>query len=245
MLTVKIYVPKNTTFEEHISFWSQFVKSDGIICGWGYGENFPAVSKLAKFYEVEPAIVERIWCLTTDDSAENLKSVAKIAEIHGYQYELKISEPPALLAPGDLITGKLKNISGRDWSVFFGDLEIVKIGIQVYEENKSEHQEFRLSLGGDKFVDGATVEFEFVLDANQLQQGKIRLVFDLVAEGHYWFEEKGAKSQSINLQMLPRNAGNLIKVGNQLKRLGKLIEAIAEYRRAIELNPNFSWAYYN
>lgn len=41
------------------------------------------------------------------------------------------------------------------------------------------------------------------------------------------------------------NVGELIRNANRLKREGKLDEAIAEYRRVIELNPNFAWAYSN
>ena len=167
--------------------------------------------------------------------------------LDAHHYELNISEPPALLEPGDLlkVSGKLKNISGRDWDIFIDDKETIKIGIQVYEENKPGRLEFRRSLGVDKFFDGATIEFECVIDTKPLKQGKIRLVFDVVAEGHYWFEDKGAKPETITVQILPRTAGNLIKVGNQLKREGKLIEAIANYRHALELNPNLSWLYYN
>lgn len=167
--------------------------------------------------------------------------------LDAHQYELNLFEPPALLEPGDLlkVSGKLKNISGRDWDIFIDDKETIKIGIQVYEENKPGRQEFRRSLGVDKFVDGATIEFECVIETKPLQQGKIRLVFDLVAEGCYWFEDKGAKPETITVQILPRTAGNLIKVGNQLKREGRLVEAIANYRHALELNPNLSWLYYN
>ena len=167
--------------------------------------------------------------------------------LDAHQYELNISEPPALLEPGDLlkVSGKLKNISGRDWDIFIDDKETIKIGIQVYEENKPGRQEFRRSLGVDKFFDGATIEFECLIDTKPLQQGKIRLVFDLVAEGRYWFKDKGAKPETITVQVLPETAGNLIKVGNQLKREGKLTEAIANYRHALELNPNLSWLYYN
>ncbi|CAD5946236.1 tetratricopeptide repeat protein [Planktothrix agardhii] len=167
--------------------------------------------------------------------------------LDAHQYELNISEPPALLEPGDLlkVSGKLKNISGRDWDIFIDDKETIKIGIQVYEENKPGRQEFRRSLGVDKFFDGATIEFECVIDTKPLKQGKIRLVFDVVAEGHYWFEDKGAKPETITVQILPRTAGNLIKIGNQLKREGRLVEAIANYRHALELNPNLSWLYYN
>jgi len=167
--------------------------------------------------------------------------------LDAHQYELNLSEPPALLEPGDLlkVSGKLKNASGRDWNIFIDDKETIKIGIQVYEDNKPGRQEFRRSLGVDKFVDGATIEFECVIDTKPLQQGKIRLVFDLVAEGRYWFEDKGAKPETIIVQILPRTAGNLIKIGNQLKREGRLVEAIANYRHALELNPNLSWLYYN
>ncbi|CAD5935588.1 tetratricopeptide repeat protein [Planktothrix agardhii] len=167
--------------------------------------------------------------------------------LDAHQYELNLSEPPALLEPGDLlkVSGKLKNASGRDWNIFIDDKETIKIGIQVYEDNKPGRQEFRSSLGVDKFFNGATIEFECVIDTKPLQQGKIRLVFDLVAEGRYWFKEKGAKPETIIVQVLPETAGNLIKIGNQLKREGKLIEAIANYRHALELNPNLSWLYYN
>lgn len=41
------------------------------------------------------------------------------------------------------------------------------------------------------------------------------------------------------------SAGELLKRANRLKRVGKLDEAIAEYYRVIELNPNFAWAYSN
>ncbi|EDZ92862.1 Tetratricopeptide TPR_2 repeat protein [Limnospira maxima CS-328] len=40
------------------------------------------------------------------------------------------------------------------------------------------------------------------------------------------------------------SAGELLKQANQLKRSGKLEEAIALYREALELNPNFAWTYY-
>ena len=242
---------QHTVIGENISLWSQFVKVDGLICGYGYGGEFPCVidevRKLANLYGVEPVIVEKIWCLTTGVSVNKLNTITKINDIHGYEYELNISEPPALLEPGDLlkVSGKLKNISGRDWDIFIDDKETIKIGIQVYEENKPGRQEFRSSICVDKFFDGATIEFECVIDTKPLKQGKIRLVFDLVAEGRYWFEEKGAKPETITVQILPRTAGNLIKVGNQLKREGKLIEAIANYRHALELNPNLSWLYYN
>ena len=242
---------QHTVIGENISLWSQFVKVDGLICGYGYGGEFPCVidevRKLANLYGVEPVIVEKIWCLTTGVSVNKLNTITKINDIHGYEYELNISEPPALLEPGDLlkVSGKLKNISGRDWDIFIDDKETIKIGIQVYEENKPGRQEFRRSLGVDKFFDGATIEFECLIDTKPLQQGKIRLVFDLVAEGRYWFEDKGAKPETIIVQVLPETAGNLIKVGNQLKREGKLIEAIANYRHALELNPNLSWLYYN
>jgi tetratricopeptide (TPR) repeat protein len=41
------------------------------------------------------------------------------------------------------------------------------------------------------------------------------------------------------------SAGELIKKANQLKRQGKLDEAIALYRQAIKINPHFAWAYHN
>jgi tetratricopeptide (TPR) repeat protein len=41
------------------------------------------------------------------------------------------------------------------------------------------------------------------------------------------------------------SAGQLLKQANQLKRAGKLDEAIALYQKAIEINPNFSWTYNN
>lgn len=40
------------------------------------------------------------------------------------------------------------------------------------------------------------------------------------------------------------SAGQLLKQANQLKRMGKLDEAIALYREAIKLNPDFAWTYY-
>lgn len=40
------------------------------------------------------------------------------------------------------------------------------------------------------------------------------------------------------------SAGQLLKQANQLKRAGKLDEAIALYRQAIKMNPNFAWAFY-
>ncbi|MDT9225498.1 MAG: tetratricopeptide repeat protein [Limnospira sp. PMC 1279.21] len=242
---------QNIVFGENLSFWSQFLKPDGIICGRGYGQEFPMVieevRKLTNLYSVEPVIVEGIWCIASGVDSEKLNGFAKINEIHGYEYELSINEPPALLEPGDLlkVSGKLQNISRRDWDVFIGERAILKIGIQVYEENKPGRQEFRISLGVDKFMDGATIEFEDFIDTKLFKQGKIRLVFDVVAEGHYWFEEKGSKPQTITVPILPVTAGNLIKVGNQLKRAGKLTEAIASYRHALELNPNLSWLYYN
>ena len=41
------------------------------------------------------------------------------------------------------------------------------------------------------------------------------------------------------------SAGRLLKEANQLKRMGKLDEAIALYHQVIEINPNFAWAYNN
>lgn len=41
------------------------------------------------------------------------------------------------------------------------------------------------------------------------------------------------------------SASQLLKQANQLKRAGKLHEAIALYYQVIEINPNFSWGYYN
>ena len=41
------------------------------------------------------------------------------------------------------------------------------------------------------------------------------------------------------------SAGRLLKQANQLKRKGKLDEAIALYHQVIEINPNFAWAYHN
>ena len=41
------------------------------------------------------------------------------------------------------------------------------------------------------------------------------------------------------------SAGQLLKQANQLKRAGRLDEAIALYYQAIEINPSFAWAYHN
>ncbi|MCL2925167.1 MAG: tetratricopeptide repeat protein [Trichodesmium sp. MAG_R04] len=41
------------------------------------------------------------------------------------------------------------------------------------------------------------------------------------------------------------SGGQLLKKANQLKRAGKLDEAIALYHQIIEINPNFAWAYNN
>ncbi|NET43894.1 MAG: tetratricopeptide repeat protein [Okeania sp. SIO2B3] len=41
------------------------------------------------------------------------------------------------------------------------------------------------------------------------------------------------------------SAGQLLKQANQLKRAGRLDEAIALYHQLIEINPNFAWAYNN
>ena len=240
-----------TIIEEDINFWSQFVKPGGIICGFGYGEEFldvkNKVDNLSQFYQVEPVIVEQFWCLVTDGNFEKLNGVAKVKEIHGYEYELEIPEPPALLAPGDFlkVSGKLKNISGRDWNIFVDCIETIKVGIKVYEEDKPQPQELRGFIGVEKLLNGETVKFKCLIRTDNWQQGNIRLLFDLVAEAWYWFEKKGSKSQSINLQLLPKTAASLIKVGNLLKREGKVSEAIAEYRQAIELNSNFSWLHYN
>jgi tetratricopeptide (TPR) repeat protein len=245
-----------TIIEEDINFWSQFVKPGGIICGFGYGEEFldvkNKVDNLSQFYQVEPVIVEQFWCLVTDGNFERLNNVAKIKEIHGYEYELEIPEPPPLLAPGDLlqVSGKLKNISGRDWNIFVDDVEVMKIGIQVYEENKPGRIEFRQEIGVKKLLDNETVQFESLIRTNQLQQGKIRLVFDIVAEAWYWFDKKGANSRSFNLEILPITIANLIKADNKYKRKGKLIvkdlqrqnrlhEAIAFSKRCIQFNPKF------
>jgi hypothetical protein len=40
------------------------------------------------------------------------------------------------------------------------------------------------------------------------------------------------------------SAGQLLKQSNQLKRAGRLDEAIALYYQAIDINPNFAWTYY-
>jgi hypothetical protein len=130
---------QNTIIEENINFWSNFVKPGGIICGFGYTEEFPdvrgKVDNLGQVYQVESVIVERFWCLVTDGNLERLNDVVRVKEIDGYQYELNISEPPRLLEPGDLlkVSGKLKNCSNRDGNIFVDDVEIIKIGIQVYK----------------------------------------------------------------------------------------------------------------
>lgn len=49
----------------------------------------------------------------------------------------------------------------------------------------------------------------------------------------------------VNQQTEPRTAGHYLRRANQLKRAGKLEEAIALYHRVIELNPHLSWAYHN
>jgi|688.fasta_scaffold21213_2 tetratricopeptide (TPR) repeat protein len=41
------------------------------------------------------------------------------------------------------------------------------------------------------------------------------------------------------------SAGELLKQANQLKRSGKLDEAITRYRQVIEINPHFAWAYHS
>ncbi|MDT9266490.1 tetratricopeptide repeat protein [Limnospira sp. PMC 1223.20] len=41
------------------------------------------------------------------------------------------------------------------------------------------------------------------------------------------------------------SAGELFKQANQLKRSGRLDEAIALYHQVIDINPHFTWAYYN
>jgi tetratricopeptide (TPR) repeat protein len=41
------------------------------------------------------------------------------------------------------------------------------------------------------------------------------------------------------------SVGRLLKQANQLKRVGKLDEAIALYHQVIEINPHFAWAYHN
>lgn len=48
-------------------------------------------------------------------------------------------------------------------------------------------------------------------------------------------------SYSVNLE----NASSLLKAGNQLKREGKLKEAIAAYYSYIEINSNSAWCYHN
>ncbi|ULB48403.1 tetratricopeptide repeat protein [Limnospira fusiformis KN01] len=40
------------------------------------------------------------------------------------------------------------------------------------------------------------------------------------------------------------SAGELLKQANQLKRSGKLDEAIALYHQVIDINPHFAWAYH-
>jgi tetratricopeptide (TPR) repeat protein len=238
--------------EEDINFWSQFVKPGGIICGFGYSKKFPdvvaRVGKLDQVYQVKPVIVGSIWCLPVDGNVGKLKKVAGINGIHGYQYQFQFNEYPKLVNPGDLlrISGKLQNCSGRDWQIYVDDTEIIKIGVKVYEGDQKERKsEPRESLRIDKLTDGVTVKFDFVLDTREVSQDKIRLEFDLVSEGWYWFKNKGAKPETLEVNVLPRTAGNLIKVGSQLKREGKLYAAVAEYRRAIELNPHFSWSHYN
>ncbi|WP_273247341.1 tetratricopeptide repeat protein, partial [Limnospira indica] len=40
------------------------------------------------------------------------------------------------------------------------------------------------------------------------------------------------------------SAGELLRQANQLKRSGKLDEAIALYHQVIDINPHFAWAYH-
>jgi tetratricopeptide (TPR) repeat protein len=243
---------QDSIFNENITFWSQWVKPGGIICGYGDEENFSdvitKVNQISQSYQIKPVFVEKIWCFPTDGNIGKLNKFANINQIDGYKYQWGFKEYPTLVNPGDLLklSGKLQNCSGRDWQIFVDEIEIIKIGVKIYEGKQKERKlEPRYSLKVDNLTDGETVEFDFVLDTREVSQGKIRLEFDLVAESWYWFKDKGAQSKNIEVNVLPRTAGNLLKIANQLQRIGKLAAAIAEYRRSIELNPNYAWSYYN
>ncbi|MEI2423273.1 tetratricopeptide repeat protein, partial [Arthrospira platensis SPKY2] len=41
------------------------------------------------------------------------------------------------------------------------------------------------------------------------------------------------------------SAGELLRQANQLKRSGRLDEAIALYHQVIDINPHFAWAYHS
>ena len=131
----------------------------------------------------------------------------KLKVLKGPRYTMVLDRTDLEIEEGDILTlkGKVKNVGDRSWlSKGLPEEEAYKIGIQVTREEKPDEilVDFRALTFSEDVAPGDWYDFEIKGNTRGLGGGVYYLKIDVLKEGSFWFEQKGADCKQVKLKVL-------------------------------------------
>ena len=126
--------------------------------------------------------------------------------LKGPRYIIDLETTDIEIEEGDilLLKGKIQNTGDRPWlSEGLPESEAYKIGIQVTREEKPDEiiEDFRAWTIIEDVAPGDWYDFEIKGNTKGLGEGVYGLKIDVLKEGCFWFEQKGAACRDIKLSI--------------------------------------------
>ncbi len=118
------------------------------------------------------------------------------------------------------LKGRVKNTEDLPWLCKdLAEEEAYKIGVRVARDEHPEEAvfEFRALTIREDIFPGEWFDFEITKNATGLEQGVYHLKIDLLREGFWWFEQRGAQPVKMKVNIL----GGTSKAKNMVRKLLK------------------------
>ena len=131
----------------------------------------------------------------------------KLNVLKGPRYIMDLETTDIEIEEGDilLLKGKIQNIGDSPWlGKGLSEDEAYKIGIQVTREEKPDEiiEDFRALTIMEDIAPGDWYDFEIKGDTKGFGIGSYYLKIDILKEGVYWFEQRGAQCKQVKLSIL-------------------------------------------
>jgi len=132
---------------------------------------------------------------------------AKLNILKGPRYRMVLEKADPEIEEGDILSlkGKIQNTGDRPWlSKGLPEKEAYKIGVRVATEEKPNEvlMDFRSLVFTEDVAPGDWYDFEIKGNTRGLGGRVYYLKIDVLREGSFWFEQRGAHSKKAKLNIL-------------------------------------------
>ena len=132
-----------------------------------------------------------------------------VSGIGSFDYALRFFEIPTAVKQGDpiVLRGTLENTSGVNWPAMACGDAFLKLGAELRvgpERRKIANDRYWLNV--PVLSSGATTVFEIILPTAKAVVGLAEVYVDMVYDQVLWFEQKGAKSHRLGVEIEARES---------------------------------------